>query len=91
VTSLTWSWEDLWAWWGQVDTPQKRFVWGELTKDEWMKNLPPKLQFEVMRGAPMEVLEQLKNFPDIFKYDTLLLLDSHVRKESGMPRRKYRR
>lgn len=91
MSSLAWSWDDLWNWWGQVEVDQKRFMWKELTGDIWMKNLTPQLQFEVLKSAPMEVLEQLKKFPDIFKMETLERLDAHVRGVPYKPKRRYRR
>lgn len=75
-------WADFWAIFVQATTEQKHWMWKELLRDGWMKNLSSHTQFEVMKYAPLEVLKVLKQFPEDFKYDTLVMLDKHVRSKN---------
>jgi len=91
MSSLTWDGDDIWIWWVQVSTEQKRFMWKELTRPGWLELLPATEQFKYFKSAPMEVLLQLKHFPEIFKLETLQRLDAHVRGVPYKPVKRYRR
>lgn len=73
--SLKWSWKDFWGWYEQLETDQERSVaLHELIRDNWMPSLTPDTQAEVMLHAPENIIRVMKNFPHIFKLQTIEIL-----------------
>jgi hypothetical protein len=88
---LTFSYKDFWMWHAQVSEEQKAHAWQELIKDDWLANLPVELQVEVLRHAPIELLTSMKYFPDIFKYETIVILDKELQKKNKIEEPNYRK
>lgn len=72
------TWEEFWVYFDHATTEQRRWMWKELLRDDWMKNLSSSVQFDILKYAPMDVLKVLKQFPDVFKRDTLIMLQRSI-------------
>lgn len=91
MASLTWTWSDYWNWFRQIETKEEKTIaMRELIGDGWLANLSAQLQAEVMVDAPMEILKSMKFAPQIFKEDTIILVDYMLRTKDKRWRKKGR-
>lgn len=91
MAALTWSWQDYWNWFIQIENDEdKKIAIQTLIGGRWMANLSPQSQATVMRYAPMEVLVAMKHFPDIFKREAILIIQRELDKENKVPKRRFR-
>ena len=90
MASLNWTWGDYWNWFRQIETKEeKTTAMKELLGNGWLKNLSAESQAEVMRDAPWEILSALKHLPEVFKPETLRMIQIYIDKKN-MPVRRRR-
>lgn len=92
MASLTWTWTQYWDWYRQRETKEEKTIaMKELVGDGWLANLSAQIQAEVMVDAPMEILQAMKYAPNIFKEDTIILVEYMLRTKNATWRKKEKR
>ena len=92
MAALTWTWNDYWEWFRQIEHDKDKTVAiTELIGGGWLRNLSAHSQADVMRNAPMEILQAMRHFPQIFKLETLHIIQAELDKKNKVPKRRYAR
>lgn len=92
MTSISWSWDEMWSWYKQIEEQERQFqVLREIHRDGWVERLPAELQAKVFLNAPMDFKMQMKNFPNLYKREAILILQMHEDKINKQFKRYSRR
>lgn len=90
MTSITWDWKDFWEWYEQIEEQERKYdalreVYGR--NAEYIKFLSAESQFKVFCHAPLEIKQQMKNFPQVYKREAILMLEMDLNKKMKKIRR----
>lgn len=93
MTSIAWSWEEYWSWYEQIEEQERKFdslreLYGK--NGEFIKCLSAESQFKVFLHAPLELKQTMKQFPNLYKREAILMLQMDLDKKNKIARR-YRR
>ena len=55
------TWQQFWAYFSNSPDDTKRYLWKQLDLESHLKGLTKKQQLEVLRGAPEEIIELVKD------------------------------
>ncbi len=92
MTSISWSWDEFWWWFEQIEEQERQFdALREVHKDKWVERLPAELQAKVFLNAPMDFKMQMKNFPNLYKREAILILQMHADRQNKQFKRYSRR
>lgn len=81
MTSISWSWDEFWWWYEQIEEQERQFdALREVHKDKWVERLPAEIQARVFLHAPLEFKKQMKNFPNLYKREAILILEMDLNK-----------
>jgi len=93
MASMSWTWEDLWNWFEQIEEDStKSFMLKQVFDIQWVKRLSIDGQVDVMKDAPFEVMKYLKKlYPDCLKSETVSILNDHLKARYKPKRRNTRK
>lgn len=81
MTSIIWNWPDFWEYYNQIEEQERQFdALREIHKDDWIKRMSAETQAKVFLCAPLEFKQQMKNFPNLYKREAILILEMDLNK-----------
>lgn len=89
---FSWSWDELWGWFDQIDEPNtKGWMLNQILDIKWLQRLTVDGQVDVLSSAPFDILKYLKKwYPDCLKSETVSILNEHL-KARYKPKRRTKR
>lgn len=79
MTSISWTWQTFWEWYEQVEEQEIQFA--ALRQIHANFNIPKmsaEAQAKLFLYAPMDFKMQMKNFPNLYKREAILILQMHA-------------